>query len=109
MSNNPKKVLLIEWPDCQRIMNHPEAKLVNDNHKIFYIIPPSIWYKYKNTFYINNDQEDDFIHLENNYKCQSCQFKIKIDKLIHCNKCHEYFCELCINNLDLTCQKCKNK
>ena len=48
-------MLLIEWPESQRIMNHPDA-LRQGVHRggelgAAYIIPSEVWEKYKNAYY----------------------------------------------------------
>ena len=48
----PKKYLLIEGPETNRISSHPEAILISGTKKS-YIIPPNIWLLYKDSFYIN--------------------------------------------------------
>jgi hypothetical protein len=48
----PEKVYLIKWPESQRIMNHPKAKLVvDDDNSNSYIIPIEVWNEYKDTYY----------------------------------------------------------
>ncbi len=49
----PKTFLLNEWPESQRIMNHPKAKLIDENFNEVqcYIVPFKIWEQYKNTYY----------------------------------------------------------
>ena len=52
MSYTPKTVLVITWPESQRIMNHPEAKLVEEDGELsYYIVPPKIWEQYKKSYY----------------------------------------------------------
>ena len=63
MGYNPKLYLYIEWPHSQRIMQHPQAKMVENKgtNGIACIIPPEIWEQYKNTYYCDQEinTEDD--------------------------------------------------
>ena len=42
--------ILILWPESQRIMEHPEAKLAY-NTDSGYWIPSNVWEQYKDSYY----------------------------------------------------------
>ena len=62
----PKVYLLIEWPESNRVLKHPEAKFLNhlseseSNYLLDGIdcfIPPEIWEEYKDSEYIDASDE----------------------------------------------------
>ena len=60
MSRADNKIL-IEWPDSQRIMGHPDAEL--DNSDIYggelcpaYWVSPEVWEQYKDTYYEEEEE-----------------------------------------------------
>lgn len=66
MSNTykPKVYLLIEWPESHRVLNHPEAKLLDsiDDSKLVMegrdcIVPAEVWEQYKDSEYIDPKDE----------------------------------------------------
>ena len=62
MAYTPKTVLLITWPESQRIMEHPEAMSVDsEQEEGAYIIPPKVWEQYKNTYYTGELSEEERI------------------------------------------------
>jgi hypothetical protein len=69
----PKVYLLIEWPESKRVMNHPEAKFLEDYDDSSFsiggrdcIIPVEIWEKYKNSEYIDPTDERNIVILRDN-------------------------------------------
>ena len=80
----PCTFVLIEWPFSKKIMNHPEAKLVMDNNNPkSFIIPISIWNKYKDSSYFINI--NDFCFNKNiNFSCYKCGNYFKSIKLPCC-------------------------
>ena len=51
-STNKEKLIKIEWPESQRIMEHPDAQLVEDPcTSCTYMIPESVWNEYKDRYY----------------------------------------------------------
>ena len=51
MSRAPKGMVMILWPESQRIMEHPEAFLVLDRDSCTYVVPIEVWEKYRFTYY----------------------------------------------------------
>lgn len=60
----PKVYLLIEWPESNRVMGHPEAKFLDDFSESAsnfilggrdYLVPPEIWEQYKDSEYKESD------------------------------------------------------
>ena len=48
----PKTYYLIEWPESQRIMEHPDAWPIEVGSGNFaYIVPPEIWEQNKYKYY----------------------------------------------------------
>lgn len=74
MSNTyiPKKYLLIEWPESRRVYLHPQAKFLDKNDESKNegrdcIVPENIWEEYKNSEYIDeNDERNIVIERDNN-------------------------------------------
>ena len=76
MSNTykPKVYLLIEWPESNRVIRHPESKILestdNSNNSNLEgrdcIIPPEIWELYKNSQYVDPDDERMMAILKDN-------------------------------------------
>ena len=137
MSYTPKTVLLIEWPNSQRIMEHPEARPVDDDdNPNCYIIPWEIWNKYKNTYYTKNESDNDTQYsdednelfeieqcnncseiIEGNWQICECNLNICDDCTICCSNpvCDSNirYCSNCINYCDkcnkILCTNCLNK
>ena len=71
----PKVYLLIEWPESNRVMRHPEAIFLDDfsesaSNDILggrnCLIPPEIWDEYKDSEYIEpNDERKIVIQRDN--------------------------------------------
>ena len=48
--NKPRELKIIQWPESQRIMEHPEAALALGEANGAYMIPEDIWEKYKDSY-----------------------------------------------------------
>jgi len=117
----PKRFLLIEWPESQRIMSHPEAKLIDDEDKPnCYIIPPEVWEKYKNTYYDHvpewnadhGNTDDEFS--EEDVFCKDCgntwRHGFSEDHITQCDKCNLNVCDDCYTfgtKHGVRCHDCK--
>ena len=122
MAYIPKTFLYVEWPHSQRIMQHPEAKKVENKYtnSLTYIIPPEVWEKYKDTYYYNpelftedeenmlneynfDDEREAVLDRDNDItydteKCETCGLVDNLKNtylMIQCNSCNEIQCELC--------------
>lgn len=49
--DKPRELKIIQWPESQRIMEHPEAALALGEASGAYMIPEDIWEKYKDSYY----------------------------------------------------------
>ena len=49
--DKPRELKIIQWPESQRIMEHPEATLALGEANGAYMIPEDIWEKYKDSYY----------------------------------------------------------
>ena len=96
MSYIPKTVLLVKWPESQRIMEHPEAMAVDgDGHDVeplrAYIVPPEVWEKYKDSYY-GTERKD---------LCSECGLSDNLTWFSatkhssYCDKCNCIICEEC--------------
>lgn len=51
--DKPRELLEIQWPESQRIMEHPEAALVlGAVETSTYMIPKDVWEQYKDSYYV---------------------------------------------------------
>jgi len=108
MAYTPKTVLLITWPESQRIMEHPEALLVDsEQEEGAYIVPPEVWEQYKNTYYtatlsleerIQDEEEREREDCEENgLMCTSCGDYYSEDNIGYCEECNCVVCDECYN------------
>jgi len=74
MSRAPKGMVMILWPESQRIMEHPEAFLVLDRDSCTYVVPIEVWEKYRFTYY---------------EECENCGGEIKNRDYQGCKGCEE--------------------
>lgn len=58
MSQRADGKILIQWPESQRIMMHPDAELEMSGGSSAYWIQPSVWEQYKNTYYEDESYEN---------------------------------------------------
>ena len=100
----PETVVIIRWPHSQRIMEHPEARVIDDaSYPGSYIIPSAIWEQWKNTYYkADNNSLDQEI-------CFDCNNKCSIVNLSYCKKCQQIVCDNCyiISNNQTICLTCE--
>lgn len=113
MSYTPKTYLLITWPESQRIMNHPEAKLIDDNDNRepnCYIVPPKIWEQYKNTYYKDKWNSEEEMYTDKTKTCVECNELRSLDHIMYCDKCTQPVCDYCYENATkrgVRCYNCK--
>ena len=121
MSCKPKIVILVRWPESNRIKNHPEAIQVFEEHYAgSYIISPEIWNQYKDSHYsipnseINSrDNKDERAYrdlIECQEICSVCEKTVPTLYLNYCTICDKSICQVCyfvINN-SYYCSACKN-
>ena len=120
MAYLPKHVLLISWPEAQRIMDHPKALLVHDDdNPNSYIISPEIWEQFKNSYYkivddlsASADSLEDRAELEKSINkdfCNDCGNSCSLDDANYCTSCNQCICDKCyiIYGRDIYCIACQ--
>ena len=50
--DEPRELIVVDWPDCQAIMSHPAAALIlSEEPETKFMVPKEVWEHYKNTGY----------------------------------------------------------
>ena len=107
MSKTPLPVLLIKWPDSQRIMEHPDARAIDDDdYPNSYIVSAEIWEKYKNSYYEADSNSETY---ENKETCVDCGKSYDPDNITYCATCSQVVCDRCysISGRDISCKSCQ--
>lgn len=56
-----ERYVRIEWPDSQKIMEHPKARLILEDGEpgSTYVVPEDVWETYKDTYYDPDETVSD--------------------------------------------------
>ena len=106
MSKTPQSVLLIKWPDSQRIMEHPNARAIeDDDYPNSYIVSAEIWEMYKNSYYKNPknlsaeadslEEQHERDDSDNEEVCTECGNNYSMDHICYCTYCNQAICDKC--------------